>query len=182
VDQIVVMGDVFEMGRHLEETCRLLLDVGAVGVWGNHDFGLSCDHDEAVREKYAGPCVNFMSSLQPRLEIDGCLFTHVEPWLDPTVLTEIWHVDDPPFTPEKAARSFDALPHRVMITGHLHRWVIATPGSVLDWRGDEPIRFREDERYLVVLAAVCDGRHAVFDTDTLKLIPLNDRPLPPVYG
>jgi len=23
-----------------------------------------------------------MGGLQPRLEIDGCLFTHVEPWLD----------------------------------------------------------------------------------------------------
>jgi hypothetical protein len=181
VEQVVVLGDVFEMGTHLEESCRLLMDAGAVGVWGNHDFGLSCDADSRAVDKYSGPAIDFMSSLRPRLEIDGCLFTHVEPWLDPTVLTDIWHVDDPPFTPAKAARSFDGLPDRVMITGHLHRWLIATPGTVLDWKGDEPIRFRKDERYLVVVAAVCDGRYAVFDTDTLELTPFNDRPLPMPY-
>ena len=37
---------------------------------------------------------------------------------------------DFPDTPEKAARSFDALPHRIMITGHLHRWLIATPRAI----------------------------------------------------
>ena len=43
VDQIVVLGDIFKNGLHLEETCRLLLDANAVGVWGNHDFGFCSD-------------------------------------------------------------------------------------------------------------------------------------------
>ncbi len=40
VDQIVVIGDVFDSGKQIRETCRLLADAGAVGVWGNHDYGL----------------------------------------------------------------------------------------------------------------------------------------------
>jgi predicted phosphodiesterase len=34
-DRFVVLGDVFEMGKRIEETVHLLRDVEAVGVWGN---------------------------------------------------------------------------------------------------------------------------------------------------
>lgn len=37
VDRIVVIGDVFEMGHRIKETCQLLSDAKAIGVWGNHD-------------------------------------------------------------------------------------------------------------------------------------------------
>ena len=33
-DRFVVLGDVFEMGKHLEETVGLLREIQAVGVWG----------------------------------------------------------------------------------------------------------------------------------------------------
>ena len=46
VDQVVVLGDLFELGTALEETCRLLDEARAIGVWGNHDFGL-CGHSGA---------------------------------------------------------------------------------------------------------------------------------------
>jgi predicted phosphodiesterase len=36
----VVLGDVFETGKRIEQTVRLLQEVQAVGVWGNHDVGL----------------------------------------------------------------------------------------------------------------------------------------------
>jgi predicted phosphodiesterase len=39
-DRFVVLGDVFETGKRLEETIGLLREVNAVGVWGNHDVGL----------------------------------------------------------------------------------------------------------------------------------------------
>ena len=43
-DRLVVLGDVFELGHRLKETVDLLSDAGAVGVWGNHDFGLCRDN------------------------------------------------------------------------------------------------------------------------------------------
>jgi predicted phosphodiesterase len=43
-DCLVVLGDVFELGYRLKETVDLLADLGAIGVWGNHDFGLCRDN------------------------------------------------------------------------------------------------------------------------------------------
>jgi hypothetical protein len=171
VDQVVVLGDLFEMGERIEETCRLLREAGAMGVWGNHDFGLCSDPDERTRHKYAASVLDFMTGLRPRLEVDGCLFTHVEPWLDPEDISDLWYFDGPPDTPEKAAKSFEAVPHRFMFVGHVHRWLIARPGVILGWAGEKPIRLDGDNRYLILVAAVCDGKFAIFDSDTLELVP-----------
>jgi hypothetical protein len=146
-------------------------EVGAVGVWGNHDFGICTAPDEQTRNKYPDSVLDFMASLRPRLELDGCLFTHVEPWLDPEDISDLWYFDGPPDTPETAARSFEAVPHRFMFVGHVHRWLIATPGTILGWNGETPIRLENDSRYLVLVAAVCNGDYAIFDTDTLELVP-----------
>jgi predicted phosphodiesterase len=83
VDQVVVIGDVFRLGERIEETCRLLATANAVGVWGNHDFGLCIEPVERTRARYPASVVEFMTSLRPRLDIGGCHFKHVEPWLNP---------------------------------------------------------------------------------------------------
>jgi hypothetical protein len=171
VDQVVVLGDVFCTGERMVPTVELLRQAHPLGVWGNHDFGLCFEPDPPVREKYAGPVLDFMSTLRPRLEVGGCLFTHVDPWLDPTDITQLWWFEGPPGTPERAAQSFGAQPHRVMFCGHFHRWLVATPAGPLAWDGSEPIVLAAPERYLVAVAAVCEGRCAVFDTDTGQLLP-----------
>src|SRR3982751_4027152 len=73
--------------------------------WGNHDVGLCFEPTETVRQRYSAAVLDFMSSLQPRLEIDGCLFTHVEPWLDPHKIEDLWYVEGPPDSAEKLART-----------------------------------------------------------------------------
>jgi hypothetical protein len=112
-DRFVVLGDVFETGKRIDETVSLLRDVAAIGVWGNHDIGLCFDPTEKVRQRYSPAVLDFMGTLQPRLEIDGCLFTHVEPWLDPYKIEDLWYFDGPPDTPEKLARNFAAVPNRI---------------------------------------------------------------------
>jgi hypothetical protein len=170
-DRFVVLGDVFEMGKRIEETVDLLRQVEAVGVWGNHDVGLCFDPDDRVCERYGAAVLGFMGGLQPRLEIDGCLFTHVEPWLDPHKIEDLWYLGGPPDSPEKLARSFAAVPHRVLFVGHLHRWLLGTPGGPLPWRGEGPVRLDIRTRYLVVVHAVWDGKCALFDTETNELVP-----------
>jgi hypothetical protein len=170
-DRFVVLGDVFEMGKRLEETISLLQQVRAVGVWGNHDVGLCFDPSEDLCRRYSAAVLDFMGSLQPHLEIDGCLFTHVEPWLDPHKVEELWYFDGPPDSAEKLARSFAAVPHRVLLIGHLHRWLLGTPEGVLSWRGEGPVRMDSRTRYLVVVHAVCDGKCALFDTKTGDFTP-----------
>lgn len=172
VDQVVVIGDVFETGQRIEETCRLLAEARAIGVWGNHDFGLCFDPHPDVCNKYPASVIDFMGSLRPRLEIDGCLFTHVEPWLDPESLADLWYFDGPPDEESNLERIFRAAPNRIMLSGHYHRWLLVTPEGVTDWNGERPIRLNHG-RYFVVIGAVCQGSFAIFDTGTSELQPFN---------
>jgi hypothetical protein len=158
----------------MEETVSLLQQVQAVGVWGNHDIGLCFDPDEKVYERYSAAVLGFMGSLQPRLEIDGCLFTHVEPWLDPQKIEDLRYSDGPPDSAEKLARSFAAVPPRIMFIGHMHRWLLGTPNGLLPWRGEGPVRLDKSQRYLIVVHAVCDGKYALFDTETGDLTPFGE--------
>ena len=171
VDQIVVIGDVFETGERIVETCQLLADAQVIGVWGNHDFGLCDDPPDALREQYGDLVVDFMSSLQARLEIEGCLFQHVEPWLNPNDITDLWYFEGVPDTPEKIARIFQAMPHRLAFAGHYHGWLKVTPGGITDWAGEVTVRLAEPERYFVVIGALCYGRYATFDTESFELMP-----------
>ena len=63
--------------------------------------------------------LDFMGGLRPHLEVDGCLFTHAEPWLDPHKVEDLWYFDGPPDSPGKLARSFAAVPHRVLFVGEV---------------------------------------------------------------
>ena len=64
------------------------------------------------------------------------------------------------------------MPHRLMVMGHNHRWIVARPGEVFPWRGEGPFTFDPAERYLVVVHAVCDGWCALLDTAANVLTPV----------
>ena len=171
VDQIVMLGDVFEMGERMQETCELLSDAEVIGVWGNHDLGLCVDPSPALRETYGDLVIDFMSSLQPRLEIDGCLFQHVEPWLYPNDILDLWYFEGVLDTPEKVARIFQAVPNRHCFAGHFHGWLMVTPDGVTDWAGENAIQLGEPGRYFVVIGALCYGHYAILDTESFELVP-----------
>src|SRR5262245_51634604 len=81
-DRVVFLGDLFERGRRIAEAAAILAAAGAVGVWGNHELGLCLEPDERTRARYGGPVLDFMATLRPRLEVEGCLFTHGLPHWD----------------------------------------------------------------------------------------------------
>lgn len=171
VDEIVVLGDVFQMGERIAETCQLLSEAGAIGVWGNHDFALAYQPALNLHEKYPRAVLDFFATLQPRLVIDDCLFTHVEPWLNPEVLADLWYFDGPPDDVEKLPRIFDAAPQRVLFAGHFHRWVLAQPDRLLPWNGETPVTLAPG-RFFAVVGPVCDGYAATYDTQSSELVPL----------
>jgi hypothetical protein len=175
VDQIVVLGDVFRDGTQIEETCRLLAEAEAVGVWGNHDFGLCCDPTPTLQERYGTEVVQFMTTLQPHLVVGGCLCTHVEPWLDPHEIMDLWYFEGVPDSPDKVARIFAATAQPVTFGGHYHRWLLVTPDGIQPWRGERPIRLDADQQYFVVIGAVFDGKHAIYDTESRELTPFCER-------
>ena len=113
-----------------------------------------------------------MARLRPRLEVEGCLFTHVEPWLDPEKIEDLWYFEGPPETPEQVARIFAAVPTRVMFVGHYHRWLMVTPEGVRPWSGDVAVVLDAGDRYLVAIHAVCREvcpvRHGDESADLLR--------------
>src|SRR5262245_3757569 len=175
VDQVVSLGDAcdtYSAVGHAGETVALLREAGAVGVWGNHDFGLCGGVSSELRQKAAQGVLEFMATMQPQLVLEGCRFSHVEPWLDARQVEDLWYFDGPPDTPEKAARSFAAVPERFLFVGHFHRWLAMTPAGPVEWNGEVPLALAEDSRYLVVVAPVVSGWCAIFDTIEACLTPI----------
>ena len=170
VDRVIVLGDVFETGARIEETCHLLAEAQAVGVWGNHDFGLCDSPSDKIRAKYPAAVVEYMTTLRPRLELAGCYFAHVEPWLDPEDIADLWFFEGPPDSDGRLKQIFDAVPNRLMFAGHYHRWLLATPGGVTEWQGEGPVRLTNG-RYFVGVHALLEGQYAIFDTETSELVP-----------
>jgi len=175
VDQVVSLGDACDtcgtVGR-AGETVALLREARAVGVWGNHDFGLCGDVPSELRQRAAPGVLDFMASMQPHLVLEGCRFSHVEPWLDACQIENLWYFDGLPDTAEKAGRSFAAVPERHLFVGHMHCWLVITPTGRVDWIGETPLALRREPRYLVAVAAVVDGWCAIYDTAPEELTPV----------
>jgi len=171
VDQIVVIGDVVDAFAAVGETCRLLNEARAVGVWGNHDYGLCAEPDESVRSRCPAAALEFMASLRPRIEVAGCFFSHIEPWLDPEYLPDLWYGEGPPDNRDRLTQIFDAVPNRLIFAGHYHVWLAATPDAVIGWDGTNPLRL-DGGRHFVVVNALCEGHFATFDTATSELRPM----------
>jgi predicted phosphodiesterase len=172
VDLVVVIGDVFERGKNLDEACRLLAEVGAIGVWGNHDFGLCVRPDDQTRLRYSAESLQFMSTLNPRLQLEDCLFCHIEPWLDAERLEDLWYYSGPPQDHQKLDRIFGATSQRITFAGHYHRWMVAQPHGIASWQGERQIRLSGD-RFFVVIGALCDGDYAIYDTESCELQPFH---------
>lgn len=124
VARVVTVGDAFETflpGEPGAEVAGLLENPGAIGVWGNHDFGLSCDVPEEIRREADPGLLAFASGLGPQLVIEGCRFCHIEPWKDPSRFEDLWTFEGVPETAESARRSFDAVPERLLFCRALSR-------------------------------------------------------------
>jgi hypothetical protein len=90
-------------------------------------------------------------------------------------LQDLWYYEGEPNTPEKVKRIFDSNPSQIMFAGHLHHWLAVTPDGITAWDGQQPICLNGD-RYYVIIGAVCQGRYAIFDTESRELVPFNEEP------
>jgi hypothetical protein len=171
IERIVVLGDLFFGGQRITEIADLLIEAGAVGVWGNHDLGLCHEPVPELLERYPNRVFGFLKTLGSRLELEGCLFSHSLPHWDATD-PAAYYLGERPESAEGLAESFAVSVCRVTFVGHFHRWLMATSDGVVPRDGKEEIYFAQEMRYFVVVAAVCDGWCAVYDTRTGKLVPI----------
>lgn len=176
-ERFVVLGDVFERGRRLAETVAVLAGLDSVGVWGNHDFGLCRDVPASVRRRFPDEVFAYFATLRPRVEVDGCLFQHIEPHLDPEKLEDLWsYGGDGVLTP---ADAFAAVPHRRIFVGHVHRWRLHSPEGPVPWDGTSRVTLDPGLRYLVAVHAVQQGWCALYDSAREEVEPIRaEQPAP----
>lgn len=174
VDQIVLLGDVLETNEQLEEACHLLDEAGAVGVWGNHDYLLCRSLNKGGPGNHPPAVASFMSSLAPTLEVEGHYFAHVEPWLDPDNIFDLWFFEGMPNSEDRLNRIFGTQDQRLMFAGHYHQWLLVSPDGPTEWLGNKPVRLSPPQRYFAVIGAVCEGQFATYDTVTHELVPFNE--------
>jgi hypothetical protein len=174
VEQVLNLGDACDpfSATHGAEVARLLREAKAVGVWGNHDVGLCHEVEAFTREKYTAETLEYMTTMQPRLRVDGCHFSHREASVDPRDIAQLWDFsEDGRNLLLKSRLGLQATEDRLQFLGHYHCWWAATPDGPLAWEGERPLEFAPDERYFVVVAPVFDGWCAVLDTGRGVLRP-----------
>lgn len=170
-DRIVCLGDVCEDGMRIEETCRLLEEAGASGLWGNHDYGLCTSPIENLLELFPERVIRYAHTFTASLVLEDCYFSHIEPGLDPNVLADLWNPLGPPREPERLRRIWNAVPQRRMFMGHVHCPYSVTPAGSDDWDGERLLRMPRRDQRLVVVGAVCMRSWALLDTDRDELVP-----------
>ena len=168
VEQVVSIGDAVDAFGHHDgavEVVTLLKTCGAVGVWGNHDFGLCHDTSARQRARFGPAALEFLSAARPSLELDGCYFSHKEASVDANDLMQLWSAEEEPLDLlSRAVAGLATAPHNRQFVGHHHRWWAATAQGQIDWDGSRPLFLQPGKRYFVVVAAVFQGWCAVLDT------------------
>ncbi len=172
VDRLVVLGDLLNSGRYAAETVARLEAAGAVGVWGNHDIGYARPRDPEAISDIPAIVRGYLGRLADRFEIDGVLFSHIEPWRDPYDVIESYYTDGPP---DSAERTFAAIPQRISVIGHFHRWLAFDANGAVPWNVPEPLTLEPGRRYLLGVSAVRDGFCAWLDTTAGVIEPLDIR-------
>jgi hypothetical protein len=104
--------------------------------------------------------------------MEGSHFAHVEPWLNPEDIADLWYFEGTPDKHLRLERIFSAVPSRLIFAGHYHNWYLVTPDQVVDWNGKSSVTLSQ-RRFFTVIGALCNGQFAVFDTETNVLLPFN---------
>ena len=170
VDELILLGDVAYDGRRIAEVVSLLRPFEPVGVWGNHDLGLAHRPSGEIIRKYGRSVVEFFTAFQPRIVREDHLFVHGLPTWDASD-PAAYYLGTPPWEADSLAYEFAHTDHRIVLTGHFHRWFLATPRKTIPWQGRTAISFAPSERYLVIINPVFDGSFAILDTDANVLTP-----------
>jgi predicted phosphodiesterase len=177
VDLVVTLGDscdAFTRHGRAVEVVELLRGAGAVGVWGNHDFGPCHQVKERTRRRYPAAALAYLATLRPRLVLGECHFSHVEQSVDPHDAAALWACagEGTLDFAGRARRSFAAVGQRLVFVGHYHRWLAATAGGSVDWRGEGPLDLAGTGRHFVVVGAAFHGQCGLLDTGRCELTPL----------
>jgi len=97
--------------------CDWDIVVKPTGTWNNgwaqvrEGIRRTCDNpSDKIQAQYPTSVTEFMTTLRPRLELAGCYFAHVEPWLDAEEIADLWFFEGPPDSDGRLKQIFGAVP------------------------------------------------------------------------
>ncbi len=176
VDQVLSLGDTcdaFAPAEWSSEVTAMLDQCGAIGVWGNHDYTLCREITDDIRERFSAQTLDWMSQMQPSLQIEDCYFSHRAADIDPHDIAGLWSIEETGIDLHRRAMAgFQYASQPRHFIGHFHQWAVATPTGQGDWQGESPIHLNCDVKHFVVIDAVFNGCCATFDTESGRLDPL----------
>lgn len=171
VEQFILLGDLFETGRQIGETVRILRQLKTAGVFGNHDLGLAIEPDQESLEKYGKDVIDFFATLQVHHRHGDFLFSHVNPiWDGSDILT--YYLNPLPWEDPEFGKSFDVYPTLAQFNGHYHCWRHAIDEVWTRWDGNSPLVLQKGHRHYVIHEAVFQGWCSLLDTEDLLLTPI----------
>jgi len=179
LDKVFFLGDAVGYGPFPDECVKLINEVAAVKLMGNHDYAALGLMETDFFNQYAAESmgwtknsisrktVEIMANFELRYEIENVLLVHSSP-KDPETWHYILDMDD-------AKESFDYFKHRMCLIGHTHRPFIVqldgTGEAVLSRQSEETLS--DDKRYLVNIGSVGQPRdgdprscYLIYDTQT----------------
>ncbi len=138
---------------------------------GNFELALADEATAEVRQLFSDDVIEYMGSLSDRYEIGQVLLSHALPIIP--AYDPVAYYSGPRASDLEAIQAcFSEFDHRILLTGHLHQWLAATPEEILPWDGSTPIELADDQRYLFVIDAVMQGYAALLDSNRQELIPI----------
>lgn len=179
LDKVFFLGDAVGYGPSPDECVKLIKEVAAVKLMGNHDYAALGLMETEFFNQYAAESmgwtknsisrktIEILSNFELKYELDDVLLVHSSP-KEP----ELWHyildMDD-------AKESFDYFTHRMCLVGHTHRPFIVCKeksGEILLSKQTEET-LSDDRQYLVNIGSVGQPRdgdprscYLIFDSQT----------------
>jgi predicted phosphodiesterase len=164
LDKVYFLGDAVGYGPYPDECVKLINEISAVKLMGNHDYAALGLMETDYFNQYAAESMGWTkSSISPKtteimadfelqFELGDILLVHASP-REP----ELWHyildMDD-------AKESFDYFKQKICLVGHTHRPYIVyqekTGDAVLSKLTEEILT--EDRRYLINIGSVGQPR------------------------
>ncbi len=164
LDKVFFLGDAVGYGPYPDECVKLINEVAAVKLMGNHDYAALGLMETDFFNQYAAESmgwtkssitrktVEIMSNFQLQYEFDNALLVHASP-KEP----ELWHYI---LDMEDARESFDYFKNQICLLGHTHRPFIVSKDSaneaILSKQMEEVLA--KDVRYLVNIGSVGQPR------------------------
>lgn len=158
VEQIALLGDLFDREEQADSCARALAEWPTIGVWGNHEREIV--HDAAVHGRLAQSTICLLTGLAAELFVDDvCLIHEAEQWARAATLARLAL----PLTP--GVGHSELVQARITFAGHTHHRAARDQYGPLDL-GRGVLTLAASRRYLINPGALLAGQYAIWNRET----------------